>query len=62
MDNGTEGKYGAEIFLRKNLERHISRQMRLTTRGRRHGVPVVTVVLEVSWAYSDSCESLVNDL
>ena len=48
VDNGTDGKNGAEIFLRKNLERHISRQMRLTTRGRRHGVPVVTVVLEVS--------------
>ncbi|XP_067933259.1 transient receptor potential cation channel subfamily M member 3-like isoform X2 [Watersipora subatra] len=48
-DNGTEGKYGADIVLRKQLERYISHQ-RIHIRGekpmRGRGVPIVCVVLE----------------
>lgn len=48
-DNGTNGKYGAEIVLRKRLERYISQQ-RISTRSGGEkplkGVPIVCMVLE----------------
>ncbi|XP_014671784.1 PREDICTED: transient receptor potential cation channel trpm-like [Priapulus caudatus] len=46
-DSGTGGKFGAEIILRKKLEKYISQQ-KIQTRagGESCGVPVVCVVLE----------------
>ncbi|XP_077512947.1 transient receptor potential cation channel, subfamily M [Amblyomma americanum] len=46
-DNGTTGKYGAEIGLRKRLEKHISRQ-RFYHRSSVQwcGIPVVCVIVE----------------
>ncbi|CAL1604658.1 unnamed protein product [Knipowitschia caucasica] len=43
-DNGTTGKYGAEVRLRRQLEKHISLQRINTRLG--HGVPVVCLILE----------------
>uniref|UniRef100_A0A8C6THV7 Transient receptor potential cation channel, subfamily M, member 1a n=1 Tax=Neogobius melanostomus TaxID=47308 RepID=A0A8C6THV7_9GOBI len=43
-DNGTTGKYGAEVRLRRQLEKHISLQKINTRLG--HGVPVVCLILE----------------
>ncbi|CAL1279991.1 unnamed protein product, partial [Larinioides sclopetarius] len=47
VDNGTVGKYGAEIALRKRLEKYISQQ-KIYTRAEMEacGVPVVCVVVE----------------
>ncbi|XP_071043115.1 transient receptor potential cation channel trpm-like [Parasteatoda tepidariorum] len=47
VDNGTVGKYGAEIALRKKLEKYISQQ-KIYTRAEMEacGVPVVCVVVE----------------
>uniref|UniRef100_A0A672NRP6 Transient receptor potential cation channel subfamily M member 1-like n=1 Tax=Sinocyclocheilus grahami TaxID=75366 RepID=A0A672NRP6_SINGR len=53
-DNGTHGKYGAEVRLRRQLEKHISLQ-KINTRnvlyvcvctGLGHGVPLVCLILE----------------
>ncbi|XP_077863672.1 transient receptor potential cation channel subfamily M member 3 [Saccoglossus kowalevskii] len=44
VDNGTAGCYGAEIKLRRHLEKYISKQ-RISSRSRRC-VPVVCVVVE----------------
>ncbi|KAJ0056538.1 hypothetical protein NL108_010250, partial [Boleophthalmus pectinirostris] len=47
-DNGTTGKYGAEVRLRRQLEKHISLQ-KINTREFNclgHGVPVVCLILE----------------
>ncbi|KAF7647376.1 hypothetical protein LDENG_00173200 [Lucifuga dentata] len=43
-DNGTCGKYGAEVRLRRQLEKHISLQKINTRLGQ--GVPVVCLILE----------------
>ncbi|XP_063105930.1 transient receptor potential cation channel subfamily M member 1 isoform X5 [Cavia porcellus] len=43
-DNGTTGKYGAEVKLRRQLEKHISLQKINTRLGQ--GVPVVGLVVE----------------
>uniref|UniRef100_A0AAQ6IU29 Transient receptor potential cation channel, subfamily M, member 1a n=1 Tax=Anabas testudineus TaxID=64144 RepID=A0AAQ6IU29_ANATE len=43
-DNGTTGKYGAEVRLRRQLEKHISLQKINTRLGQ--GVPVVCLILE----------------
>ncbi|KAM7048545.1 transient receptor potential cation channel subfamily M member 1 isoform 1-T1 [Molossus nigricans] len=43
-DNGTRGKYGAEVKLRRQLEKHISLQKINTRLGQ--GVPVVGLVVE----------------
>uniref|UniRef100_A0A8C1FWH9 Transient receptor potential cation channel, subfamily M, member 1a n=1 Tax=Cyprinus carpio carpio TaxID=630221 RepID=A0A8C1FWH9_CYPCA len=43
-DNGTHGKYGAEVRLRRQLEKHISLQKINTRLG--HGVPLVCLILE----------------
>ncbi|CAJ1049981.1 transient receptor potential cation channel subfamily M member 1-like [Xyrichtys novacula] len=43
-DNGTSGKYGAEVRLRRQLEKHISLQKINTRLGQ--GVPVVCLILE----------------
>ncbi|XP_043934418.1 transient receptor potential cation channel subfamily M member 1 [Protopterus annectens] len=43
-DNGTLGKYGSEVKLRRQLEKHISLQKINTRLGQ--GVPVVGVVIE----------------
>ncbi|XP_044521330.1 transient receptor potential cation channel subfamily M member 1 [Gracilinanus agilis] len=43
-DNGTLGKYGAEVKLRRQLEKHISLQKINTRLGQ--GVPVVGVIVE----------------
>ncbi|KAM9408338.1 transient receptor potential cation channel subfamily M member 1-like [Pholidichthys leucotaenia] len=43
-DNGTSGKYGAEVHLRRQLEKHISLQKINTRLGQ--GVPVVVLILE----------------
>ncbi|XP_059404369.1 transient receptor potential cation channel subfamily M member 3-like isoform X7 [Carassius carassius] len=43
-DNGTTGKYGAEVKLRRQLEKHISLQKINTRIGQ--GVPVVALILE----------------
>nr|XP_019801418.2 transient receptor potential cation channel subfamily M member 1 isoform X1 [Tursiops truncatus] len=43
-DNGTLGKYGAEVMLRRQLEKHISLQKINTRLGQ--GVPVVGLVVE----------------
>ncbi|XP_058521399.1 transient receptor potential cation channel subfamily M member 1 [Ochotona princeps] len=43
-DNGTLGKYGAEVKLRRQLEKHISLQKINTRLGQ--GVPVVALVVE----------------
>uniref|UniRef100_A0AAY4EE23 Transient receptor potential cation channel subfamily M member 1 n=1 Tax=Denticeps clupeoides TaxID=299321 RepID=A0AAY4EE23_9TELE len=43
-DNGTCGKYGAEVKLRRQLEKHISLQKINTRLG--HGVPVVCLIVE----------------
>ncbi|XP_067839633.1 transient receptor potential cation channel subfamily M member 3 isoform X2 [Heptranchias perlo] len=43
-DNGTTGKYGAEVKLRRQLEKHISLQKINTRIGQ--GVPVVALVVE----------------
>ncbi|XP_034018663.1 transient receptor potential cation channel subfamily M member 1-like [Thalassophryne amazonica] len=43
-DNGTNGKYGAEVRLRRQLEKHISLQRINTRLGQ--GVPVVCLILE----------------
>ncbi|TDH17505.1 hypothetical protein EPR50_G00009690 [Perca flavescens] len=43
-DNGTSGKYGAEVRLRRQLEKHIALQKINTRLGQ--GVPVVCLVLE----------------
>ncbi|XP_013397522.1 transient receptor potential cation channel subfamily M member 1-like isoform X2 [Lingula anatina] len=48
VDNGTVGKYGAEIQLRKKLEKVISLQ-KITSAGgivKGHGVPLVSLILE----------------
>ncbi|XP_074651257.1 transient receptor potential cation channel subfamily M member 3-like [Tubulanus polymorphus] len=50
VDNGTVGKYGSEIILRRRLEKYISQQ-RLNTRlgekgDRGQAVPVVCLILE----------------
>uniref|UniRef100_A0A8C2EEB8 Transient receptor potential cation channel, subfamily M, member 1a n=1 Tax=Cyprinus carpio TaxID=7962 RepID=A0A8C2EEB8_CYPCA len=49
-DNGTHGKYGAEVRLRRQLEKHISLQ-KINTRKSTfsslgHGVPLVCLILE----------------
>lgn len=44
VDNGTAGKYGAELILRRKLENYISKQ-RIQTRGGL-ATPVVCVVIE----------------
>ncbi|GAB1601203.1 transient receptor potential cation channel subfamily M member 3 isoform X4 [Argonauta hians] len=47
IDNGTVGKYGGEILLRKKLEKYISQQKTCINSGvRSRGVPVICVVLE----------------
>uniref|UniRef100_A0A4W5JNG8 TRPM SLOG domain-containing protein n=1 Tax=Hucho hucho TaxID=62062 RepID=A0A4W5JNG8_9TELE len=43
-DNGTQGKYGAEVRLRRQLEKHISLQKINTRLGQ--GVPLVCLILE----------------
>uniref|UniRef100_A0A8C2G288 Transient receptor potential cation channel, subfamily M, member 1a n=1 Tax=Cyprinus carpio TaxID=7962 RepID=A0A8C2G288_CYPCA len=43
-DNGTHGKYGAEVRLRRQLEKHISLQKINTRLGQ--GVPLVCLILE----------------
>ncbi|XP_038844110.1 transient receptor potential cation channel subfamily M member 1-like [Salvelinus namaycush] len=43
-DNGTRGKYGAEVRLRRQLEKHISLQKINTRLGQ--GVPLVCLILE----------------
>ncbi|XP_041074255.1 transient receptor potential cation channel subfamily M member 1-like [Polyodon spathula] len=43
-DNGTLGKYGAEVKLRRHLEKHISLQKINTRLGQ--GVPVVCLIVE----------------
>ncbi|KAM4676383.1 transient receptor potential cation channel subfamily M member 1 isoform 2-T2 [Discoglossus pictus] len=43
-DNGTLGKYGAEVKLRRQLEKHISLQKINTRLGQ--GVPVVALIVE----------------
>ncbi|TNN25196.1 Transient receptor potential cation channel subfamily M member 1 [Liparis tanakae] len=43
-DNGSAGKYGAEVRLRRQLEKHIALQRINTRLGQ--GVPVVCLVLE----------------
>ncbi|XP_069736907.1 transient receptor potential cation channel subfamily M member 3 isoform X3 [Phaenicophaeus curvirostris] len=43
-DNGTTGKYGAEVKLRRQLEKHISLQKINTRIGQ--GVPVVALIVE----------------
>ncbi|KAM4746749.1 transient receptor potential cation channel subfamily M member 1 isoform 4-T4 [Rhinophrynus dorsalis] len=43
-DNGTLGKYGAEVKLRRQLEKHISLQKINTRLGQ--GVPVVSLIVE----------------
>ncbi|XP_028314184.1 transient receptor potential cation channel subfamily M member 3 isoform X10 [Gouania willdenowi] len=43
-DNGTTGKYGAEVKLRRHLEKHISLQKINTRIGQ--GVPVVALIVE----------------
>ncbi|KAM8973895.1 transient receptor potential cation channel subfamily M member 1 [Pelodytes ibericus] len=43
-DNGTFGKYGAEVKLRRQLEKHISLQKINTRLGQ--GVPVVALIVE----------------
>ncbi|KAL4641954.1 transient receptor potential cation channel subfamily M member 1-like [Arapaima gigas] len=43
-DNGTHGKYGAEVKLRRQLEKHISLQKINTRLGQ--GVPVVCLIVE----------------
>ncbi|XP_034072440.1 transient receptor potential cation channel subfamily M member 1-like, partial [Gymnodraco acuticeps] len=43
-DNGTHGKYGAEVRLRRQLEKHIALQKINTRLGQ--GVPVVCLILE----------------
>ncbi|XP_067445173.1 transient receptor potential cation channel subfamily M member 1-like isoform X1 [Thunnus thynnus] len=43
-DNGTSGKYGAEVRLRRQLEKHIALQKINTRLGQ--GVPVVCLILE----------------
>ncbi|XP_069078498.1 transient receptor potential cation channel subfamily M member 1-like isoform X2 [Pleurodeles waltl] len=43
-DNGTVGKYGAEVKLRRQLEKHISLQKINTRLGQ--GVPVVALIVE----------------
>uniref|UniRef100_A0A4W6CQQ8 Transient receptor potential cation channel, subfamily M, member 1a n=1 Tax=Lates calcarifer TaxID=8187 RepID=A0A4W6CQQ8_LATCA len=43
-DNGTTGKYGAEVRLRRQLEKHIALQKINTRLGQ--GVPVVCLILE----------------
>nr|XP_006629107.1 PREDICTED: transient receptor potential cation channel subfamily M member 1 [Lepisosteus oculatus] len=43
-DNGTYGKYGAEVKLRRQLEKHISLQKINTRLGQ--GVPVVCLIVE----------------
>uniref|UniRef100_A0A3Q1H3S2 Transient receptor potential cation channel, subfamily M, member 3 n=1 Tax=Anabas testudineus TaxID=64144 RepID=A0A3Q1H3S2_ANATE len=43
-DNGTMGKYGAEVKLRRQLEKHISLQKINTRIGQ--GVPVVALIVE----------------
>ncbi|TFK07099.1 rhomboid-related protein 4 [Platysternon megacephalum] len=44
VDNGTLGKYGAEVKLRRQLEKHISLQKINTRLGQ--GVPVVGLIVE----------------
>ncbi|XP_063043940.1 transient receptor potential cation channel subfamily M member 1-like isoform X2 [Engraulis encrasicolus] len=44
VDNGTHGKYGAEVKLRRQLEKHISMQKINTRLGQ--GVPLVVLILE----------------
>lgn len=47
IDNGTMGKYGGEIMLRKKLEKYISQQKICINSGvKGRGVPVICVVLE----------------
>ena len=50
VDNGTVGRYGADIILRKRFEEFISNQTIEQTRnsgwGKRKRIPVVCVVLE----------------
>ncbi|XP_077376516.1 transient receptor potential cation channel subfamily M member 1-like isoform X2 [Festucalex cinctus] len=43
-DDGTAGKYGAEVALRRQLEKHVARQKINTRLGQ--GVPVVCLILE----------------
>ncbi|XP_057690569.1 transient receptor potential cation channel subfamily M member 1-like isoform X2 [Corythoichthys intestinalis] len=43
-DNGTSGKYGAEVRLRRQLEKHVALQKINTRLGQ--GVPVVCLILE----------------
>ncbi|KAK0425602.1 hypothetical protein QR680_009283 [Steinernema hermaphroditum] len=45
VDNGTVGRYGADIILRKRLEAYIAQKQKLGGKGSR-SVPVVCVVLE----------------
>ncbi|XP_062404765.1 transient receptor potential cation channel subfamily M member 1-like [Sardina pilchardus] len=44
VDNGTHGKYGAEVRVRRQLEKHISLQKINTRLGQ--GVPLVCLILE----------------
>lgn len=44
VDNGTVGRYGADIILRRRLESYISEKQKIGQGGR--SVPVVCVVLE----------------
>ncbi|CAD6184963.1 unnamed protein product [Caenorhabditis auriculariae] len=44
VDNGTVGRYGAEVILRKRLETYISQKQKIF--GSTRSVPVVCVVLE----------------
>uniref|UniRef100_H3CXY4 Transient receptor potential cation channel, subfamily M, member 1a n=1 Tax=Tetraodon nigroviridis TaxID=99883 RepID=H3CXY4_TETNG len=45
-DNGTTGKYGAEVRLRRQLEKHIALQKINTQSRLGQGVPVVCLILE----------------
>ncbi|XP_041917179.1 transient receptor potential cation channel subfamily M member 1-like [Alosa sapidissima] len=57
VDNGTHGKYGAEVRLRRQLEKHISLQKINTRLGQ--GVPLVCLILEGGPnVISNVCESL----
>ncbi|KAL2089082.1 hypothetical protein ACEWY4_015981 [Coilia grayii] len=60
VDNGTHGKYGAEVRLRRQLEKHISLQKINTRLGQ--GVPLVVLILEGGPnVISTVCECLRED-
>ncbi|XP_077989060.1 transient receptor potential cation channel subfamily M member 3-like [Glandiceps talaboti] len=60
VDNGTVGTYGAEIMLRRRLEKYISQQ-RISLRSRRC-VPVVCVVVEGGPNTIRSVLTMVSDM